>query len=114
MFPPAYTTSKDGKPLLSWRVLILPYLEQEALYKEFHLDEPWDSPHNRTLIARMPAVYRCPMEVDGRRPRGEDTLPRAAGERGPSSAELSRSASRISRTGCRIRSCSSMPATTWR
>jgi hypothetical protein len=60
MFPPAYTTSKDGKPLLSWRVLILPYLEQEALYKQFHLDEPWDSPHNRPLIARMPEVFETP------------------------------------------------------
>ncbi len=46
-FPPAYTVDKAGKPLLSWRVLILPYLDQEALYKEFHLDDPWDSVHNR-------------------------------------------------------------------
>jgi hypothetical protein len=59
-FPPAYTADKAGKPLLSWRVLILPYLEQDALYKEFHLDEPWDSEHNRTLIDRMPSTYRCP------------------------------------------------------
>jgi hypothetical protein len=61
-FPPAYTTDKAGKPLLSWRVLILPYLEQDALYKEFHLDEPWDSAHNRALIAKMPPAYRCPLE----------------------------------------------------
>ena len=59
-FPPAYTVDKAGKPLLSWRVLILPYLEQDALYKEFHLDEPWDSDHNRALIDRMPSTYRCP------------------------------------------------------
>jgi hypothetical protein len=59
-FPPAYTVDKAGKPLLSWRVLILPYLEQESLFKEFHLDEPWDSPHNRALIERMPMMYRCP------------------------------------------------------
>jgi prepilin-type processing-associated H-X9-DG protein len=59
-FPPAYTVDKAGKPLLSWRVLILPYLEQEALYKEFHLDEPWDSEHNRALIDRMPPTYHCP------------------------------------------------------
>jgi hypothetical protein len=58
-FPPAYTADAAGKPLLSWRVLILPFLEQDGLYKEFHLDEPWDSPHNRTLIDRMPVVYRC-------------------------------------------------------
>lgn len=59
-FPPAYTADKAGKPLLSWRVAILPYIEQDALYKEFHLDEAWDSPHNRALIERMPPAYRCP------------------------------------------------------
>jgi Protein of unknown function (DUF1559) len=63
-FPPAYSTSKDGKPLLSWRVLILPFLDQQALYDQFHLDEPWDSAHNRTLIAKMPAVFLCPDEKD--------------------------------------------------
>jgi prepilin-type processing-associated H-X9-DG protein len=63
-FPPAYTADKAGKPLLSWRVLILPYLEQDALYREFHLDEAWDSPHNKALIARMPPPYRCPGESD--------------------------------------------------
>jgi prepilin-type processing-associated H-X9-DG protein len=59
--PPAALSGKDGRPLLSWRVLILPYLadpEAEALYKEFHLDEPWDSAHNKPLLARMPKVYR--------------------------------------------------------
>ncbi|MEN6366184.1 MAG: polysaccharide biosynthesis/export family protein [Thermoguttaceae bacterium] len=59
-FPPAYVAGKDGKPLLSWRVLILPYLEQNELFKQFHLDEPWDSPHNKRLIAKMPDVYRSP------------------------------------------------------
>jgi uncharacterized protein (TIGR03067 family) len=49
--------SKDGKPLLSWRVAILPFIEQEHLYKQFKLNEPWDSPHNRKLLARMPKVY---------------------------------------------------------
>ncbi len=60
MTPPAGITDKDGKPLLSWRVAILPYIEQDALYKEFHLDEPWDSAHNKKLIAKMPAVFRAP------------------------------------------------------
>jgi hypothetical protein len=50
--------SKDGKPLLSWRVGILPFIEQVDLYNQFHLDEPWDSAHNKKLIARMPAVFR--------------------------------------------------------
>jgi hypothetical protein len=57
-FPPAYSTDKNGKPLLSWRVYLLPFLEEDKLYKEFHLDEPWDSDHNKKLIARMPAVFR--------------------------------------------------------
>jgi hypothetical protein len=55
--PPAAVYSKEGRPLLSWRVLVLPYLEQEALFKEFHLDEPWDSPHNLRLLPRMPMTY---------------------------------------------------------
>jgi Protein of unknown function (DUF1559) len=59
-FPPAAVYSKDGKPLLSWRVLLLPYLEQDALYKEFHLDEPWDSEHNKKLLARMPKLLAVP------------------------------------------------------
>ena len=52
--------SKDGKPLFSWRVAILPFVEQDALYKEFHLDEPWDSDHNKKLIAKMPKIFRAP------------------------------------------------------
>jgi uncharacterized protein (TIGR03067 family) len=49
---------KDGKTaLLSWRVAILPQLDQEALYKEFILDQPWDSPHNRKLVAKIPNVF---------------------------------------------------------
>jgi hypothetical protein len=59
-FPAVANFSNDGKPLLSWRVHLLPYLDQEKLYKEFHLDEPWDSEHNRKLIERMPNVFRCP------------------------------------------------------
>jgi prepilin-type processing-associated H-X9-DG protein len=61
-FPPAWTSDRDGRPLLSWRVLILPYVEQSALYQEFHLDEPWDSPHNSRLASRMPSVYACPSD----------------------------------------------------
>ena len=60
-FPLPASRGPDGKPLLSWRVLILPYIEQDALFKQFHLDEPWDSPHNRTLVDKMPAVYRLPI-----------------------------------------------------
>lgn len=50
----------DGTPLYSWRVLLLPYIEQDELYHEFHLDEAWDSPHNIRLLGRMPATYAAP------------------------------------------------------
>jgi hypothetical protein len=50
----------DGTPLLSWRVLILPYIEEEQLFKEFKLDEPWDSPNNIRLLERMPRIYAPP------------------------------------------------------
>src|SRR3954453_12973827 len=55
--PPPAVHDKDGRPLLSWRVLILPYVEQDELYKRFRLDEPWDSPHNRALLPEMPRTY---------------------------------------------------------
>jgi hypothetical protein len=55
--PPAAVTDKDGKPLYSWRVLLLPYLEEDHLYKEFKLDEPWDSPHNKPLADETPRCY---------------------------------------------------------
>ncbi len=59
-FPPAVKRSPDGRPLYSWRVLLLPYSEQELLYRQFKLDEPWDSPNNRPLLAQMPKVFKCP------------------------------------------------------
>jgi hypothetical protein len=58
--PTVANFDKQGKPLLSWRVHLLPFLEQQQLYWQFHLDEPWDSPHNKQLLARMPAVYQGP------------------------------------------------------
>jgi len=45
---------------LSWRVHILPYTEYDYLYQQFHLDEPWDSPHNIQLLDQMPPIYDCP------------------------------------------------------
>jgi hypothetical protein len=66
----------DGRPLLSWRVAILPYLGEAELYEAFHLDEPWDSPHNRALVDRMPQVFACP---SGDLPPGMTTYLAAAG-----------------------------------
>jgi hypothetical protein len=51
---------KDGKALLSWRVAILPFLGEDNLYKQFKLDEPWDGPHNKRLLEKMPKVYAPP------------------------------------------------------
>lgn len=57
-FPPAIIYSKDGqKPLYSWRVALLPFLEEDRLYQLFNKDEPWDSEHNRHLLTRMPRVF---------------------------------------------------------
>ncbi|MBN2296272.1 MAG: DUF1559 domain-containing protein [Pirellulales bacterium] len=59
-FPAQANYDKEGRPLLSWRVHVLPYIDQLSLYRQFHLDEPWDSPHNRKLIEKMPEAYAMP------------------------------------------------------
>jgi type II secretory pathway pseudopilin PulG len=63
-FPPAYTTDADGKPLHSWRTLILPFTEQTALFKSIDLTKPWDDPANAKALAAMPEFYRCPSRPD--------------------------------------------------
>ncbi len=60
IFPLVANFDKQGRPLLSWRVHLLPYLGQNELYKQFHLDEPWDSERNKKLIKRMPHFYVSP------------------------------------------------------
>jgi len=64
--PPAYIPDENGKPKHSWRVLILPYLDEQALYQQYNFDEPWDGPGNSQLALRMPACYGCPADPDGR------------------------------------------------
>ena len=59
-YPPAYTTDVTGRPMHSWRALVLPYVGEHALYRSYRLEEPWDGPNNARLSARMPAVYECP------------------------------------------------------
>jgi hypothetical protein len=64
-FPPAKAEAKfdvEGRPILSWRVHLLPYLGHAALHKKFHLDQPWDSPHNKALLVEMPDLYKTTME----------------------------------------------------
>ena len=60
---PKNIVDTDGNAILSWRVAILPYLDQQALYEEFHRDEPWDSPHNMKLLARMPPSFQHSSEA---------------------------------------------------
>lgn len=59
---PQATYDKNGKPMLSWRVMILPFIEQQNLYNQFHLDEPWDSEHNKKLLAVPPKTYISPQQ----------------------------------------------------
>jgi RNA polymerase sigma factor (sigma-70 family) len=56
-FPPAAVIDKNKTPLLSWRVLLLPYIDEQDLFREFKLDEAWDSAHNKKLLAKMPKIY---------------------------------------------------------
>ena len=75
-YPPAYTADKNGRSLHSWRVLILPFLEQNALFERIRLDEPYDSPHNREVFNAdkpansdtrcVPNCYYCPSDRENR------------------------------------------------
>jgi eukaryotic-like serine/threonine-protein kinase len=58
--PARASCDSAGRPLLSWRVHLLPLLGESKLYERFKLDEPWDSEHNQSLIAEIPVVYRSP------------------------------------------------------
>ena len=62
---PADIIGPAGKPILSWRVPLLPYLEQDNVYKQLDLTKPWDDPRNAKLLAKMPDVFR----VYGRDPK---------------------------------------------
>lgn len=64
-FPPAYIADETGKPIHSWRVLLLPYLDQEELYKKYSFDEPWDGPNNFKLHDEILSVYQCPKASRG-------------------------------------------------
>jgi prepilin-type processing-associated H-X9-DG protein len=58
--PPAYTVDARGRPLHSWRTLILPYLEQQSLYQTIDLTKPWDDPANAKALGTSLPVFRCP------------------------------------------------------
>ncbi|MEZ6115056.1 MAG: DUF1559 domain-containing protein [Pirellulaceae bacterium] len=62
--PPAYTVDENGRPLHSWRVLILPYMEEFAMYEQLDLTKPWDDPVNLAVTqGNMPDFFRCPSDA---------------------------------------------------
>ena len=64
--PPVVTVDAEGRPLHSWRTLILPFLDQKELYGQIDLTKPWNDPANTTAAAKIPAVYCCPTSYDRR------------------------------------------------
>jgi|SRR5579863_7319784 len=60
VFPPAYIADSQGRPMHSWRVLLLPYLNANELYARYDFAEPWDGPNNIKLLDEMPSVFACP------------------------------------------------------
>lgn len=63
-FPPAYVADENGKPMHSWRVLLLPQMEEEQVYKLYNFSEPWDSPSNILLAPRISHIYGCPCDIN--------------------------------------------------
>jgi len=62
--PPAYLADSNGKPMHSWRVLLLPFLDEMGLYSQYDFSQPWDSQQNMALAKKMPAVFACPADPD--------------------------------------------------
>lgn len=58
--PPPYIADKAGRPMRSWRVLLLPYLGYDELYSQYNFEEPWNGPNNSKLKNKMPDICRCP------------------------------------------------------
>lgn len=65
VFPPAYTVDADGKPLHSWRTLILPYLDQKSLYDRIDLSKAWNDPVNAEAFQSTISTYHCPASKSG-------------------------------------------------
>ena len=63
VLPPAYVADANGRPMHSWRVLLLPFLEQQSLYDWYDFREPWDGPHNIKLLNNTPSCYICPSRL---------------------------------------------------
>lgn len=65
-FPPLYTTDDKGRPLVSWRAMILPYLGGRDMYEACRFDEPWNSPANSQLASVDLQFMRCPSDRNSR------------------------------------------------
>lgn len=61
--PPAFIANPEGKPIHSWRVLLLPYLDEDGLYGKYDFTSPWDSPENQKLVTQVPGVFQCPGDL---------------------------------------------------
>lgn len=113
-FPPAYTTDEDGNPLHSWRVMILPYMEQQELYDSINLDEPWDSTHNSVFHSQIPSVYLCPSAPASSKITGLTSYKWVIGENtisnGPDATDLSE-VTRVSSNAIAI--IEVIPSTNW-
>ncbi|HEX3150122.1 MAG TPA: DUF1559 domain-containing protein [Gemmataceae bacterium] len=89
----------NGKPLLSWRVHILPFLGEQGLYNQFNLNEPWDSATNKRLLSQMPRVYATPSEQMGRTPKGTTTYYRGFSNPGTLFAKRGNGAPPVGKAG---------------
>ncbi|MEX0793644.1 MAG: DUF1559 domain-containing protein [Pirellulaceae bacterium] len=63
-FPPAYIPDENEKPMHSWRVLILPFVSEEALWEQYDFDLPWNDPHNLEVSQNMPGIYSSPFSPE--------------------------------------------------
>jgi hypothetical protein len=77
--PAAAICDKEGKPLLSWRVALLPYLAEKELFEQFHLDESWDSEHNKKLLEKMPRIFASPGDAAAKPGMTRYLVPTGAG-----------------------------------
>lgn len=80
-FPPAYVADETGRPKHSWRVLLLPHLGYDRLYKRYDFDEPWDGPNNRALAEEVCDIYGSATD-----PHGRGTMTRFLAVVGPGTA----------------------------
>ncbi|MBI1248589.1 DUF1559 domain-containing protein [bacterium] len=90
-FPAAYLADADGKPMHSWRVLILPFLDEKDLFDRYDFDQPWNSPHNLAVAKQTPAVYESMLLSSKQNKQGLTTYKALAGPNTVLSTEGARS-----------------------